>query len=230
VLGYSLPCLLCTWVSLSGMTCAKGGAKTTTLSDWGQGVDEGEIPLLNPKAARLAASVDDETEKEESEDDVEGNWEFNDNPWSNMWEDTPEERDTEPQEVLRNLRETVVLNDCRSSCSVAHLDWHSSLAPGFLPDRTFDVVVGSDLIYYQSDAEALATTIATHTAAHGAAYIMCHRGRSGLKDMIRILGEKGKVKKEKYVIVKSSSTGEDGKVAWDIGEKVMLFTFRHHMD
>ena len=50
---------------------------------------------------------------------------------------------------------------------VLHLDWHTALAPGFQPDRTFDLVIGSDLIYYQSDAAALAATIAAHTKRSG---------------------------------------------------------------
>ena len=47
------------------------------------------------------------------------------------------------------------------------MDWHTALAPGFQPDRTFDLVIGSDLIYYQSDAAALAATIAAHTKRSG---------------------------------------------------------------
>lgn len=169
--------------------------------------------------------------------------EFNDNnPWSQLWSEKAQERDPEPVQLLQNLKETVELNGLQpSACSVAHLDWHTSLTPHFSPDRTFDVVIGSDLIYYEADAAALAATIVAHTAgvtsprlranrarepggsegargggrrervgtghsaiargrdtkrltsmrfpaADGVAYLMCHRGRSGLQAMVRLLG------------------------------------------
>ena len=41
-----------------------------------------------------------------------------------------------------------------SSCTVTHLDWHSSLSSSFVADRQFDVVIGSDVIYYKRDARA----------------------------------------------------------------------------
>ena len=46
--------------------------------------------------------------------------------------------------------------------SDSNLHWGG--AQGFRPDRRFDVVIGSDLIYYEADAAALAATIVAHTA------------------------------------------------------------------
>jgi hypothetical protein len=78
--------------------------------------------------------------------------------------------DSQPKELLANLGYSIALNGLKgSSCTVAHLDWHSSLSSSFVADRQFDVVIGSDVIYYKRDAPALAATIIAHTASAGVA-------------------------------------------------------------
>jgi hypothetical protein len=125
----------------SGITCAKGGTRTT-LSDWGAGQG---IPQLNPtwKAepellaapnGEREAAVDDETstnEDGEATEELDLLAEFNENnPWSQLWVEQEQERDPEPQLLLQNLRESVELNSLHpAACAVAHLDWHTALDP-----------------------------------------------------------------------------------------------------
>ena len=143
--------------------------------------------------------------------------------------------DSQPKELLANLGNTIALNGLEgSSCTVAHLDWHSSLSSSFVAARQFDVVIGSDVIYYKRDAAALAATIIAHTASDGVAYLMCQRGRRGLGDLVALLGAHGHVEEEEYTMIHLVNTDpEDGGGELnplpieDAGGTMVLITFRH---
>jgi hypothetical protein len=143
--------------------------------------------------------------------------------------------DSQPKELLANLGYSIALNGLEgSSCTVAHLDWHSSLSSSFVADRQFDVVIGSDVIYYKRDAPALAATIIAHTASDGVAYLMCQRGRRGLGDLVALLRTQGHVEEEEYTMIHLVNTnpengggGVNPLPVEEAGGKMVLITFRH---
>jgi predicted nicotinamide N-methyase len=79
--------------------------------------------------------------------------------------------------LLSNLAANVRLNEV--DAEIIDLDWGDCL--GREHERpsagTFEVVVGSDLVYEGWSTEALASAVVAHTAPGGAAYLMCVRGR-----------------------------------------------------
>ena len=142
---------------------------------------------------------------------------------------------SQPKELLSNLGYSIALNGLEGSgCTVAHLDWHSSLSSSFVADRQFDVVIGSDVIYYKRDAAALAATIIAHTASAGVAYLMCQRGRRGLGDLVALLRAQGHVEEEEYTMIHLLNThpgdvggGLNPLPVEEAGGKMVLITFRH---
>ena len=118
-----------------------------------------------------------------------------------------------------NLAGTIRANAMSGSVSAAVLDWRDCLRPGYAPAETFDVVIGSDLVYYEEDAEPLAAAVVSHTAAGGTCYLMCRRGRPAgdraLAALVELLQARGSLEVEDLTIAHF----------WH-GKELALLTFR----
>lgn len=78
--------------------------------------------------------------------------------------------DVQPEGILDNLLYNVGVNSVRGTCEISRLDWHAP--PSLIPEKKFDVVLGSEVIYYEEDAEALASTVIRRTAPGGKFLLM----------------------------------------------------------
>ncbi|EKX48089.1 hypothetical protein GUITHDRAFT_106168 [Guillardia theta CCMP2712] len=103
------------------------------------------------------------------------------------------ERNLQPRNLLENLLTNVELNGLEEKCQVTRLDWHACLADSFRPVKEFQCVIGSDVIYYEEDAEALTAAIVKHLRAGGTFFLMNRRGRPGLSAVLENLERMGKV-------------------------------------
>ena len=74
------------------------------------------------------------------------------------------------------------------------IDWEEVSRDDFVVEEAFPVVIGSDLLYYEQAAPALAETLRKLTAAGGVAYILSKRTRRpGLHTLLNRLGACGSV-------------------------------------
>ena len=81
--------------------------------------------------------------------------------------------------LLRTLERNALDNGFSSAAAVKPLDWHDCLNESFTPLGAYDLILGADCIYYESDAPALAAALARHTAPGGTAVLMNRVGRAG---------------------------------------------------
>jgi len=107
-------------------------------------------------------------------------------------------------EVLRdNLKVNARLSRVHARCEAIALDWHASLRSGFEPSRRYEVIVGSDLVYYEEDVDALVATIVAHLQPGATCHLMSRQGRTGLPQLLSALGELGDVTTEELAVVNS---------------------------
>ena len=119
--------------------------------------------------------------------------------------------------LLSNLRHNAKLNGLQMEC--ARLDWRDTAS---WLDRQYDLVVGSDLLYYVENAAPLAQTLAHHVAPGGTAVLVSPaqpRGGVTLDEvcdtLVANLPEGGQVEQESCWLRRSSdSTDEFRFVRW----------------
>jgi len=110
------------------------------------------------------------------------------------------EKQLQPSKLLGNLDYTTQLNGVKERSRILRLDWHECLSPGYAAAEQFEVVIGSDVIYYSEDAPALAAAILAHTSPTGVFYLMNRRGRPGLAQVLELLKQKGQVEEHEYTL------------------------------
>ena len=121
------------------------------------------------------------------------------------------EADTLPsaQQLIGNLAYNQRANsldgaeDAGGGMEVMSLDWCHSLEASFVAAERFPVVIGTDLIYDQVDAKALAATVVSHTAADGVCYLMSTQrdGCAGLTQLHALLEASGSLSLEEFTII-----------------------------
>lgn len=119
--------------------------------------------------------------------------------------------------LLTNLRHNAALNEVEMEC--VPLDWRDTTS---WLDRQYDLVVGSDLLYYVENAAPLAQTLAHHVAPGGTAVIVCPaqpRGGVALDEVCDALAanlpEGGRLEQEACSLRRSSeSTDEFRFLRW----------------
>ena len=83
------------------------------------------------------------------------------------------------------------------------------------------VVLGSELIYYEQAAPALAAAIIQLTAAGGVAYLVSRATRRlGLEDLLASLAEAGALQREEWSLLRSDDAGEESRT------ELLFVTFR----
>jgi len=129
-----------------------------------------------------------------------------------------EELREEKSAALRaNLRAVAALNGLEGAADVVPLDWRDCLHDDFRPDEQFALVTGSDLIYYEADAEPLAAAVVAHTKVGGACHMMSRKGRPGLERLLALLREAGALEVQELGITNN----------WG-STPLVLSTFRPH--
>lgn len=125
--------------------------------------------------------------------------------------------DDEVGGLLSNLRHNAALNGLEMEC--VPLDWRE---PASWLGRQYDLVVGSDLLYYVENAAPLAQTLTHHVAPGGTAVIVCPaqpRGGVTLDEVVDALvanlPEGGELEQEACWLRRSSeATDEFRFVRW----------------
>lgn len=104
--------------------------------------------------------------------------------------------------LLQNLRSNAELNGLGSRASVENLDWEECASTAYEPVERYSRVVGSDLVYYEHVAPALAAAVTTLTAPGGVAHLMSVKGRPGGERLVDLLrGAEGEVATEEVGLV-----------------------------
>ena len=116
-----------------------------------------------------------------------------------------------------NLAANVRLNGVEDNTEILNLDWQAALSESYQPAETFDVLLGSDVVYEGFAVPALAETLCTHTADGGVAYLMSSTSRfaDAKEDLLPRLEAQGTVEMEAFTIHNSA-----GRVP------LVLLTFR----
>lgn len=70
----------------------------------------------------------------------------------------------QPSRLLEHLHTSIALNGLKDVCEVVRIDWHHREEAV----EKFPIVIGSDVIYYERDAKALAQTVIERTEPGGA--------------------------------------------------------------
>ena len=102
--------------------------------------------------------------------------------------------------ILDNLPLSTQLSGVEGAVSTFGLDWNACLAPSFEPSETFDVLIGSDLIYHASNARPLCAAVLAHLNPDGVFYLMSQRDRAGLPVLLQLLDECGELQCEDFTL------------------------------
>ena len=95
--------------------------------------------------------------------------------------------------LLENLESNAHLNGLDATTSAVALDWEVCVPAEFEPTdlalEPFPVIVGSDLVYYEHTAPALAAAVVKLLAPGGAAYMVNVQGRRGGDSLLDLLAD-----------------------------------------
>lgn len=121
---------------------------------------------------------------------------------------------------LRGSGITDAIASDAGSCDVVGLEWGDLGAePRISPHA---VVLGSELIYYEQAAPALAEAIIQLTAAGGVAYLVSRATRRlGLETLLSSLAEAGTLQREEWTLLRS-----DGETGEERRTELLCVTFR----
>ena len=103
--------------------------------------------------------------------------------------------------LLENLKGNAAANERAGVTAVHALDWETVASDRYTPPRTYPVVIGSDIVYYEQTSHALAASVTKLTAAGGLALLLSKRTRRpGLHTTLAHLREVGSVEVEELVL------------------------------
>ena len=184
-------------LGLSGISAALSGASFVTLSDRAA---EPASPWASMAdgAGNLAGTSDD--------GDAGGGGGGKDADVEHRDALTPASDDERtPLRLLENLQANARRCAVGETTSVRALEWLDCAKPDFAPsaDETFQVLIGSDLCYYEQVAPALASTICKLLSSEGGvAYLMSPRSkRPGLDTLRRLLDKAGTLEEDEISLV-----------------------------
>lgn len=123
--------------------------------------------------------------------------------------------------LLENLSENVLLNGLKKTAHTINLNWETCLNHDFSASQIglepYPVVIGSDLVYYENTAPALAATVLKMTAPGGTACLMNVKNRRGSE---RFLDELSSANEGQVDVREMSLVNNFGRA------DLMLITFR----
>ena len=109
---------------------------------------------------------------------------------------------TQAATLLANLPRNAALSGLSATAvETMGLDWNDCLDASFAEAERFAVVLGSDLIYDVSTAEALCAAVLAHVADGGVFYLMTERDRTGLPELQALLDAAGSLEVDEFTLI-----------------------------